>query len=158
VSPVAKLTAKQEKFVQGLVSGLSQRKAYIGAGYSTKGKTNNYIDKEASLLSKNRKVSVRYNELMDEYKEKAIWTREKATEKLLWLINMSEVDLEEEGFRLANSSAYLNAIKELNEIALIYPVKDKQIEKIDSEIKKDETAEDKLAEYLKVLGDTIDET
>ena len=154
---MAKLTAKQEKYVQGLVAGLSQRKAYREA-YSTKNMKDATIDNNAYKLMQKNEISTRYNELMDEYKEKAIWTREKATEKLLWLINMSEVDLEEKGFRLANSSAYLNAIKELNEIALIYPVKAKQIEKIDSEIKKDETAEDKLAEYLKVLGDTIDET
>lgn len=154
---MAKLTAKQEKYVQGLVAGLSQRKAYREAYTNSKEWKDSTVDSKASRLLKEDKVSARYTELMDEYKEKALWTREKATEKLLWLINMSEADLEEEGFRQANSSAYLNAIKELNEIALIYPVKAKQIEKIDSDINRDDSQEDKLNDYLKVLGEAIDE-
>ncbi|HHW9582331.1 hypothetical protein [Staphylococcus aureus] len=40
----------------GLIEGKSQRKAYIDAGYSTKGKSGEYLDKEASTLFKNRKV------------------------------------------------------------------------------------------------------
>ena len=47
-----KLTPKQEKFVLGLIEGKSQRKAYIDAGYSTKGKSGEYLDKEASTLLK----------------------------------------------------------------------------------------------------------
>lgn len=115
------------------------------------------IDNNAYKLMKNSEVLTRYNELIEEYKEQTMWTREKAAEALMWLLNKSKDDLEEEGFRQANSTAFLNAIKELNEIAVVYPMRAKQIEKIDREINKDETAEDKLSDYLKVLGDTIDE-
>ena len=161
VSPVAKLTTKQEKFVQGLVSGLSQRKAYIEAGYSTKSKTNNYIDKEASLLSKNRKVSVRYNELMDEHKAKALWTREEAVSTLKWLVerSVSSIDEQDEGYvRQGTSNALVAAIKELNELELLYPIKAKQVQKLDAEINKDDTQENKLEELFGILGETIDET
>lgn len=154
---MAKLTAKQEKYVRGLVAGLSQRKAYREAYPSSNKWKDATVDNKASALLREDEILARYNELMDEYKEKALWTREKATEKLLWLVNRSEADLRDEGFRQANSSAYLNAIKELNEIALIYPVKQKQIEKIDSDINRDDSQEDKLNDYLKVLGEAIDE-
>ncbi|PNZ83872.1 hypothetical protein CD132_01520 [Staphylococcus microti] len=46
-----------------LIEGKSQRKAYIDAGYSIKNKSDDYIDKSASLLLKNSKVLVRYEEL-----------------------------------------------------------------------------------------------
>lgn len=122
------LTPKQEKFVQGLVSGLSQRQAYIEAGYSTKGKTNNYIDKEASLLFKNRKVYVRYNEIMDEHKDKALWAREEAVDALKWLYKQSVTSIKEhdEGYvRQGTSSAIVSAIQELNKLEDLYP-SDKQ--------------------------------
>jgi phage terminase small subunit len=115
-----KLTPKQEKFVQGVVSGLSQREAYKKAGYSVDGKTNEYIDIKASELMKNGKVLVRYNELLNEHKKKALWTREKAVEELLWIKDKSKGDIEEVGLRQANSNAFLNAIKELNELESVY--------------------------------------
>lgn len=57
-----KLTIKQEKFVQGLIKGLSQRQAYKHA-YNAKNMSDNAIDREASLLLKNPKVTQRYNQL-----------------------------------------------------------------------------------------------
>ena len=89
-----KLTAKQEKFVQGLIEGKSQRQAYIDAGYSTKGKTPEYIDTEACKLFKNPKVSQRYNLLMEEHKEKALITREELLQKLLKGLDMALGDEE----------------------------------------------------------------
>lgn len=152
---MSKLKAKQEKFVQGLITGLSQRQAYKQA-YKSERMKDETIDNKASKLFKQHEIRARYDEIIEEYKQESIWTREKAVEALVWLMDKSKDDLEEEGFRQANSTAFLNAIKELNEIAVVYPMKAKQIEKIDSEIHKDETAEDKLSEYLKVLGDSID--
>lgn len=117
---VAKLTAKQEKYVQGLVAGLSQRKAYQAA-YVTKRMKDSTIDSKASLLLKQDKVRARYDELIEEYKEEAIWTREKSEQRLYWLLDKSADDLEEQGFRQANSSAYLNTIQELNKLSDLYP-------------------------------------
>lgn len=65
------LTAKQEKFVQGLVKGLSQRQAYKEA-YDAENMQDNVIDKEASLLFKSSKISERYNELMQEITDDTI--------------------------------------------------------------------------------------
>ncbi len=59
---MANLTDKQEKFVQGLLRGLSQREAYKQA-YNTSKMKDNVIDVKANELLKNGKVSVRYREL-----------------------------------------------------------------------------------------------
>ena len=153
------LTPKQEKYVQGLVAGLSQRKAYMEAYPSSRKWTERTVDSRASELLKESNVLGRYSELMDEHKEKAMWTREEAVNTLKWLIEKSVKSIEEqdEGYvRQGTSNALLSAIKELNELELLYPLKAKQIEKIDSEIHKDESAEDKLSEYLEILGDNID--
>ena len=153
------LTPKQEKYVQGLVAGLSQRKAYMEAYPSSRKWTERTVDSRASELLKESNVLGRYSELMDEHKEKAMWTREEAVNTLKWLIEKSVKSIEEqdEGYvRQGTSNALLSAIKELNELELLYPLKAKQIEKIESEIHKDESAEDKLSEYLEILGDNID--
>ena len=158
---MAKLTAKQEKYVQGLVAGLSQRQAYRQAYDNSKEWKDRTVDSRASELLKKSDVLGRYDQLMNEHKDKALWTREEAVTTLKWLLNksMQSIENQDEGYvRQGTSNAIVTAIKELNELELLYPLKQKQVEKIDSEIKKDETAEDKLAEYLKVLGDTIDET
>ena len=64
------LTAKQEKFVQGLVRGLSQREAYKKS-YSTKNMKDATIDVKASELFKIGKVSVRFNEINGKVVKKA---------------------------------------------------------------------------------------
>ena len=56
------LTQKQEKFVQELIKGKSQRQAYRSA-YNAKNMTDNSVDREASLLFKSPKVSQRHKEL-----------------------------------------------------------------------------------------------
>ena len=74
-----RLTQKQEKFVQGLIKGKTQREAYKAA-YNAKRMSNNSIDREASLLFKNPKVSQRFHELRSKVikraEEKAIITAE----------------------------------------------------------------------------------
>lgn len=152
------LTAKQEKYVQGLVAGLSQRQAYKEA-YNTERMKDNTIDNKASKLFKGNEIRARYNALMDEHKEKALWTREEAVNTLKWLLDksMQSIEVQDEGYvRQGTSNAIVAAIKELNELELLYPLKKKQVEKIDSEIHKDESAEDKLSEYLETLGRSVD--
>ena len=123
-----KLTPKQEKFVQGLVSGLSQRQAYKEAYPNARKWNDNSVDSRASNLFKNDKVLTRYNEIMNEHKEKALWTREEAVEALKWLYKQSVTSIEEhdEGYvRQGTSSAIVSAIQELNKLEDLYP-SDKQ--------------------------------
>jgi len=69
------LTPKQERFVQGLIAGKSQRQAFTDAGYSTSRFKPETIDVKASELARNGKVLVRYHELNEEAAKAAVLTR-----------------------------------------------------------------------------------
>lgn len=56
------LTPKQEKFVQNLVKGMSQREAYKNS-YSAKNMTDKTIDNNAYRIFKKNEVRARYDEL-----------------------------------------------------------------------------------------------
>ncbi|MBT3125219.1 terminase small subunit [Staphylococcus aureus] len=128
-----KLTPKQEKFVLGLIEGKSQRKAYIDAGYSTKGKSDNYIDSRAFELSKNSAVLDRYEELRQEAAEQSKWTRQKAFEEYEWLKNVAKNDIEIEGVKKATADAFLASLDGMNRMTLGNEVLTNK--KIEAEIK-----------------------
>lgn len=65
------LTVKQEKFIQELVKGKSQRQAYKAA-YNCRRLSDNGIDVCASRLMKNAKVRLRYEELRREAEKDAV--------------------------------------------------------------------------------------
>ena len=119
------LTTKQEIFVQRLIEGYSQREAYKFA-YNCEKMKDESIDIEASKLFNNPKISLRYEELLEEHKQKALWNRSKAEEKLMWLLDKSQEDIEYRGLKQANSNSMLNTIKELNTLTDLYPKKNKE--------------------------------
>lgn len=119
---MAGLTPKQEKFTQELVAGKSQREAYKAA-YNAANMKDETIDRKACELFKNGKVKARYNELMEEHKNKALYTREEAVKDLIWIKNEAKKDIKENGFRQANSTTYVNSIKELSTLNDLYPDK-----------------------------------
>ena len=131
------LTTKQELFIQGLIKGYSQREAYKLA-YEADNMKNETIDSKASILFKTEKIRARYEELIKEYKENALWNRSKAEEKLLWLLDKSQESIQETGLKQANSNAMLNVIKELNTLTDLYPKK----------LKDENNLEDKQAESI----------
>ena len=127
------LTAKEEKYVQGLVTGLSQRKAYREAYPNSIDWKDRTVDSRASELLKKSNVLGRYNELMEEHKNKALWTREEAVNELKWLYQQAIKSIKEqdEGYvRQGTSSALLGAIQELNKLEDLYPSDKHQIEHI----------------------------
>lgn len=128
-----KLTPKQEKFVLGLIEGKSQRKAYIDAGYSTKNKSDNYIDSRAFELSRNSAVLDRYEELRQEAAEQSKWTRQKAFEEYEWLKNVAKNDIEIDGVKKATADAFLASLDGMNRMTLGNEVLAKK--KIETEIK-----------------------
>lgn len=119
------LTTKQEIFVQRLIEGYSQREAYKFA-YEASNMKDETIDKRASELFAKGEIKWRYKELLEEHKQKALWNRSKAEEKLMWLLDKSQEDIEYRGLKQANSSSMLNTIKELNTLTDLYPKKNKQ--------------------------------
>lgn len=75
-----KLTIKQEKYVQGLFAGLSQREAYKQA-YNCENMTDKTIDEAACKLSNNPKIVTRLKELTDELKNRNIITIERVMQE-----------------------------------------------------------------------------
>ncbi|HCW7645332.1 TPA: terminase small subunit [Staphylococcus aureus] len=159
-----KLTPKQEKFVLGLIEGKSQRKAYIDAGYSTKGKSDNYIDSRAFELSKNSAILDRYEELRQEAAEQSKWTRQKVFEEYEWLKNVAKNDIEIEGVKKATADAFLASLDGMNRMTLGNEVLankkieteikmlEKKIEQID---KGDSGTEDKIKQLHDAITEVI---
>lgn len=67
-----KLTPKQERFIQNIVSGMSQRQAYKDAYNNNM--TDKQLDEEACKLFNSPKVSQRYQELISKMEDNAIMT------------------------------------------------------------------------------------
>ncbi|HHV8917000.1 TPA: terminase small subunit [Staphylococcus aureus] len=159
-----KLTPKQEKFVLGLIEGKSQRKAYIDAGYSTKNKSDNYIDSRAFELSRNSAVLDRYEELRQEASEQSKWTRQKAFEEYEWLKNVAKNDIEIDGVKKATADAFLASLDGMNRMTLGNEVLankkieteikmlEKKIEQID---KGDSGTEDKIKQLHDAITEVI---
>ena len=112
-----KLTAKQEKFVQGLVAGLSQRQAYRQAYPHTNKWKVGSIDTEAWKLRNQPEVLQRYRQCLEAVSNKALWSRESAFNEYEWLKNQAKEDIQDKGVRQANSNAFLNALDGMNNMA-----------------------------------------
>ena len=76
-----KLTPKQEKFIQNVVSGMSQREAYKNS-YNAENMKDEVIDVRACELFNDSKIKVRYQELMEKLEDEAIMT---AKQRMKWL-------------------------------------------------------------------------
>ena len=87
------LTIKEEIFVQRRIEGYSQTEAYRFA-YNCGNMKDKTITEKASKLMAKDNVRARYEELLNEYKEQAKWNRSKAEEKLMWLLDKSQEDIE----------------------------------------------------------------
>ncbi|GAI87124.1 unnamed protein product [marine sediment metagenome] len=68
-----RLTQKQETFTQNLFKGMSQREAYIEAGYSPKSSMAT-IDNHACQLANSGKVVARWEELKKKVEDASIAT------------------------------------------------------------------------------------
>ena len=112
-----KLTPKQELFVQGIISGLSQRQAYRQAYPSAKGWLDSSVDSKAAVLLQNVKVLSRYRELLKQFSNMSLWSREQAFNEYEWLKNKARSSIENDGIRQANSNAFLSALDGMNNMA-----------------------------------------
>lgn len=132
---MSNLTPKQEKFVQALIAGKSQREAYKEAYNATRMKDAT-IDSKAYLLFNKDYIRARYNELLEEHKNKALYTREEAVNDLIWIKNEAKTDISNKGMRQANSNTFIGAVKELCTLEDLYPKNNKYDEKIEKDIAK----------------------
>lgn len=111
-----KLTPKQELFVQGIISGLSQRQAYRQA-YKAEKMSDAVVDNKASAIFNKGEVRVRYRELLKQFSNMSLWSREQAFNEYEWLKNKARASIENEGIRQANSNAFLSALDGMNNVA-----------------------------------------
>lgn len=96
------LTIKQEKFIQNIVNGMSQREAYKDA-YNAKYK-DEVIDVRACELFKSSKVQVRYNELIKQLEDESIMS---AKDRMKWLSDVISGKIKHTSYN-SNGDAYEN--------------------------------------------------
>lgn len=113
------LTTKQEKFVQNLVKGMTQRVAYKKA-YNVKKMKNEAIDSKASTLFKQVKVKQRYEELIKKAEDKAIMN---AKERMLWLSDVISGKIKDNDKKCADISTKIKALDTLNKMSGEYVTK-----------------------------------
>lgn len=82
-----KLTPKQERFVQVLVTGTSQREAYRAA-YDCAKSSDRTVDKKASALYCREDIKGRYDELVAEAAASAVYTRQRAIKDLTEIVDI----------------------------------------------------------------------
>lgn len=111
-----KLTPKQELFVQGIISGLSQRQTYRQA-YKAEKMSDAVVDNKASAIFNKGEVRVRYRELLKQFSNMSLWSREQAFNEYEWLKNKARASIEQDGIRQANSNAFLSALDGMNNMA-----------------------------------------
>ena len=99
------LTAKQEKFVQNIIEGMSQADAYRSA-YDTSKMTDKTVHEKASLLASQDKVKTRLTELRDKLANEKIMSAQKRMEWLTELVKSAE----------ASNSDKLKALDILNKM------------------------------------------
>ncbi|KJS67107.1 MAG: hypothetical protein JL50_10940 [Peptococcaceae bacterium BICA1-7] len=75
------MTVKEEKFTQGLFTGLTQRDAYKQA-YNTQNMTDKTVDEKACILANKDKIKARLNELINELKGRNMITVERTLAEL----------------------------------------------------------------------------
>ncbi len=117
------LTPKQEKYVQNLVKGMSQREAYKNS-YNANNMKDTTIDKKASELFQKGEIRGRYDELVKRLEDTAIMD---AQERMKWLTKVVKGDVKEkytywndgeqyDGEREADLTTKIKAIDTLNKM------------------------------------------
>lgn len=124
------LNAKQEKFVQNIVKGMTQRQAYKDAYKATYADKD--IDSKACNLFNSDKVQARYKELMQQLEDKSIMTAKERMQFLTKIINGEEQEAfyigEVQGKKEADLNTKIKALDTLNKMSGEY------ITKIEAEI------------------------
>lgn len=132
------LRPKQEKFIQNIVKGMSQRQAYKDAykvNYSEKA-----IDEKACTLFNSEKVQARYKELMEKLEDKAIMT---AQERMKWLTdvinNTQKEDLyeTEDGFVVKIGSKNADLTTKIKALDILNKMSGEYITKVDANVNAD---------------------
>ena len=117
------VTIKEEIFVQRRIEGYSQTEAYRFAYNCDNMKDKTVIEKASKLMAK-ANVRARYEELIEEHKQKALYTREEAVNDLIWIKEKAREDIEYRGLKQANGGHFLKSVNELCLLEDLYPGKE----------------------------------
>ena len=131
------LTVKQEKFVQNIVSGMSQRQAYKDA-YNAENMKDETIDVRACELFNEGKIKVRYQELMKKLEDEAIMT---ARERMIWLSDVVKGNVKHISYG-SNGEAYENEAyisDKLRAVDTLNKMSGEYITKIEADVNNDTT-------------------
>lgn len=136
--------ARYEKFVQCLIAGMSQRKAYKEA-FKQSGKwKDSTVDNKACKLFRESEIKARYEELQAETQDEAIMTRKKR------MIRLSKIAQDEE----KDANVQIKAIDTLNKMDGLYTNKVEMTANIDiSSEDKRKVMEERLAELRTKASD-----
>lgn len=132
------INAKQERFIQNIVKGMSQRESYKDA-YNAKYK-DEAIDNKASALFNKGEVQVRYKELIEQLEDKSIMS---AKERMKWLTDVINGDILED-------VPVMTDIKEDKVNTIKCPTK------IDTKLKALDTLNKMSGEYKTILDGTVE--
>ena len=117
------LTIKEAMFIQRRIEGYSQTEAYRFA-YDCENMKDKTVTEKASKLMAKDNVRARYEELLEEHKQKALYTREKAVNDLIWIKEKAREDIEYRGLKQANGGHFLKSVNELCQLEGLYPTKE----------------------------------
>lgn len=115
-----KITARQEKFVQNIIRGMSQREAYKKS-FNPKNASDKTIDEMACRLFNTDKIQARYNELLQKMEDKTIMSAEERLKFLTQVVNDEQTeDVFYNGIRIGNRKADIStkirAIETMNKM------------------------------------------
>lgn len=135
------LNVQQERFIQNIVKGMSQREAYKEAYNATY--DNNAIDVNASKLFNEAKVQLRYKELLQGLEDKSIMS---AKERMKWLTevvkNIQKEDIytvNSDGENVLVSSRNADLNTKLKAIETLNKMSGEYITKIEADVNSDVT-------------------
>lgn len=120
---MSNLTPKQEKFVYGLIKGLSQRQAYIEAYPNAAKWKDDHVDSQASKTLKIPKIFQRYQELQKKAEDEAIMTSIERKKWLTGLIKNGKIKSADGEEVAVGSSDRLKALDILNKMDSEYTEK-----------------------------------
>ena len=129
------LTIKEEIFVQRRIEGYSQTEAYRFA-YDCENMKDKTVTEKASKLMAKDNVRARYKELLNEHKNKALYTREEAVNDLIWIKEKAREDIEYRGLKQANGGHFLKSVNELCQLEGLYPTKEENKKDTEEDIAK----------------------
>lgn len=107
------LTVKQEKFIQELVKGKSQRQAYKAA-YNCRRMKERTIDKKASWLFNRDDIRGRYEELRKEAEKDAVLSAVEMRRKIIK--KLSEIAFEDESDKFRSRQDQIRAMGMLSDL------------------------------------------